>query len=848
MKKQLLLGIIATGFGLYAAATPLTPEEALSRLSTDGPRKVLSKNGTPELVHTQLTPKGENAVYVFNQPDHRGYILLSADDVAIPLLGYADSGSFDPANIPPAMQWWIEEYGRQIEYAAAHGITSASTSPSLRRQAAETARQEIAPMLKTDWDQGEPYNNQCPTDATVRTYTGCVATAMAQVMKYWEYPERGTGTITYTAASLSKKLTLNLSKTAFDWDNMLDTYLPGQYNETQANAVAYLMKACGYAVKMDYGTDSSGALAMNICRGMTKYFNYDGNAHYELRMMYSSDQWADMIYTNLKEVGPILYGGASYIGGGHSFVCDGYKDGLFHFNWGWTGMSNGYFSLEALNPSALGAGGGGGGGYNFTQDAVLGLQPPTGKPVVTKPDQLIEMGSLIGEVANDSLYIGLEMQAGGMWVNYNPTTMYVDLALSFAPQGSGAGATKHFKMTDRPVKIDPGYGTGPEYVNSARPLTAYDLTDGTYKVSVMTLDTKDAEADWLPVRNPYTYYDYFVLTKKGEEYTVTNMEPACVDVVDGGITGDIYFGCVQRVWCEVENKSDIECSTGLAPYILDSNIGLLGESVLVSVPPHSKKRVEWTTQLYALRQMNAPTEDMPMILTFLDENSMLVYINDIQKRVTLKPNPGQPSLTSTPVKVANAEREIVSDASGIKTVYTITDPNNIKISSRLTLNSGYFSYPVMACLCIETDEGLFIETYSGGNCFLDKGVTTTFNTVMSYPALTPDVNHKLIMAYEVPNGLLPIPSTTTSELRINSAGVEDVVADDATLSVSYDKATATVSGASAAGDVELTVYNVNGAVIAAGVNTLSLEQLSSCIAIVKAVDADGNTRTLKIAR
>lgn len=849
MKKQLLLGITVIGLGLSAMADTLTPEQALARLSDSGAHKIASRNDSPRLVHTSLTANGTAAVYVFNQPDDNGYLLLSADDVALPLLGYADNGTFDPANMPPAMKWWIEEYGRQIEYALTNGLASATSStPSLRRQAAMVNRQEIAPMLKTDWDQGTPYNNQCPTDATVRTYTGCVATAMAQVMNYWQYPERGTGTITYTSTSIGKKLTLNLSKTPFDWDNMLDRYLPGKYTEKQADAVAYLMKACGYAVKMDYGTDSSGALAMNICRGMTKYFNYDGNAHYELRMMYSSDEWADMIYTNLKEVGPILYGGASYIGGGHSFVCDGYKDGLFHFNWGWTGMSNGYFSLEALNPSSLGAGGGGGGGYNFTQDAVLGLQPPTGKPVVTKPDQLIEMGSLIGEVANDSLYIGLEMQAGGMWVNYNPVTMYVDVALAFAPQSPTAGETKYFKMTDRPVKIDPGYGTGPEYVNSANPLSAYGLSDGTYKVSVMTLDTKDAEADWLPVRNPYSYYDYFMLTKNGSRYTVKNMIPAGIDVIDGGFTGEIYFGCMQRVWCEVENKNDIECSTGLAPYMVGSNVAFLGESVLVSVPPHTKKRVEWTTQLYALTQMNVPTADIPLVLTFMDENSMLVYSNDITKRVTMKPNPGTPSITGGNIKVANATRKLTSEGSSLKYEYTITDPTNIEISTRLTLKSGYFAYPMMACICRDTEDGLYIEAYSGNSYFLGAGETADFATTISYPALTPDVNHKVILAYEVGSGMVPIATNMAADIRLNSAGIDDIIADSDAFNVSYDKATAIVSATSAAGDVALTAYNVSGAVIASGSNHLSLEEAAAGVIIVKAVDADGNTRTVKVAR
>lgn len=841
MKKQLLSGIALVAIGLSTAAAPVTPEQALSRLSSDGPNRTASRNGSPQLVHTAVTGKGVPSVYVFNQSGNNGYMLLSADDIAYPLLGYSDNGSFDPADIPPALEWWLGEYSRQIEYASDNGATTASSVAGLRARAAAISREEIAPMITTDWDQGEPYYNQCPTDAGVRTYTGCVATAMAQVMNYWQYPERGTGTITYTSSSIAKKLSLNLNNTAFDWENMLDIYLPGKYTDEEAEAVAFLMKACGYAVKMDYGTDSSGALAMNISRGLTKYFNYDGNISYELRAMYSSDQWADMIYNNLKEVGPILYGGGSYIGGGHSFVCDGYKDGLFHFNWGWTGMSNGYFSLEALNPSSLGAGGGAGGGYNFTQDAVLGIQPPTGEPVVTKPDQLTEMGSLVGEIANDSLFIGLEMQAGGMWVNYNPNTMVVDVALAFTPQGSSADGTSYYKMTPRPITLAPGYGTAPEYLYSANPLSAYDLADGTYKVSVMTLDSKDAGADWLPVRNPYTYYDYFVLTKNGSIYSVENMVPAGIDIIDGGFDGDIYYGCVQHVWCEVENKSDIECSTGLAPYLVGNNgEQFLGESVLVSLQPHERKRVEWTTQLYSLQDMYAPAADIPLALTFLDENSMLLYVNDILKQVTMKPNPGAPDLSVSNLKVTG-KRSLT--ASGY--LYTITDPTNIEVSANISLSSGYFAYPLMACICPENDSS--IETYNGSTLFLNIGETSSFHTSINYPGLEPDVNHTLLLAYDIGQGLVPISGTYVS-IRLKSAGVDDIIADADTLSLGYDRNTGTVTAASTDGNVTITAFNISGATLASGINEVNLSSISSGVIIIKAIDEAGNARTIKVMK
>lgn len=269
---------------------------------------------------------------------------------------------------------------------------------------------------------------------------------------------------------------------------MIDTYLPGQYTEAQADAVAYLMKAAGYSVKMDYAQDSSGALAMNIANGLRKYFNYDSNIFYTLREYYSATQWAQMIYDNLKNVGPLLYGGGSMLGGGHSFVCDGYDgNGYFHFNWGWSGMSDGYFSLDALNPSSLGSGGGGGGGYNFTQDAVFGIQPPTGKPTEDRPLAVTQMGSLFGQISGSTLAFGLFVQEGAAWVNYNPTDMKVQFGAIIEPLGETQGEKKFTLISDKRYNIVPGYGADPNTMKPQVNLNDLNLADGKYKFTIATI-------------------------------------------------------------------------------------------------------------------------------------------------------------------------------------------------------------------------------------------------------------------------------------------------------------------------------------------------------------------------
>ena len=858
MKRIFLFAVALFSMASAAIASPVTPEQALARLGGDrAAMRAPGKNGvTPALVMTATTEAGAPAVYVFNRPDDGGYMLLSADDEAYPLLGYADDGAFDPANIPPAMQWLIDEYARQIRYAVENPVAAPGLSAASAALAASRAgRRAIEPMIKTDWDQIAPYNNMCPQDGLTRTYTGCVATAMAQVMNYWKYPERGQGTITYTSTTIQKRLSLDLSLRAFDWDNMLPTYYPGQYNEKQADAVAYLMKACGFSVKMDYGTDSSGALAMLIRHGLVKYFNYDGNAVYDLRLFHSATEWEQMIYDNLKDVGPILYGGASTIGGGHSFICDGYDgEGYFHFNWGWTGMSNGYFSLDALNPDSLGSGGGNGGGYNFTQDAVFGIQPPTGKPVEPQPEAMTQMGSLFAEVKDGNIAFDLDMQNGAMWVNYNPATLRFKVGACFEPQGSTPGETVYADASQVKWQVQSGYGFGPKSLSPIA-LAGLGLADGTYRVSIVTMSLSQSDAEWIPTRIPYGYYGYVVLTKKGDSYSVENLPAPSVDITDGGFEGNLYYGCVSKVWAELSNPYDIEVTTGLAPVLAGKQtLEYLGESVLVTVAPHSTKRVEWTTPLYALtQQFGALSEPTDYLLSFMDEISMLIYSSDITKPVTMLPNPGVPKVTADNPVVAGAKRDYVTEG-GLKISYTVEDASNMEISSAINLSSGYFAYPVMACLCSttkEADGSVEILTYAGKTMFLDEG-RTAFNTVLSYPAMEPGKEYYILMAFEYASQLAGIQNPRPVIVRLMQSGVEDV-AVDADIKLVYDAATATVTATAVAGLSSVEAYNISGALIASATSdgtaaTLSLESAPRGIVILTARDLHGNAKIIKLAR
>lgn len=787
-KKHILIGVSAF-LALPLMAKTISPDQALARLHQDSKGNRVASAQPLSLAHTALTESGDAAVYVFNRGQNAGYLLVSADDMAIPMLGYADQGAFSAEAMPPAMEWWMSEYARRIESANQNAPGAGAKSKFTFAPA--HLGDAIAPQIQTRWDQIEPYNNKAPLYGANRTYTGCVATAMAQVMNYWQYPAKGKGTISYTASSIEKKLTLDFSRRAFDWANMLKRYEEGGYTDTQADAVAYLMQACGYSVKSDYSTDATGALAMNIRQGLVKYFDYDPNTLYVVRACYTTPEWEKMMYDNLKNVGPILYGGSSYLGGGHSFVCDGYDgNGYFHFNWGWSGISNGYFALDALNPDALGSGGGSGGGYNFTQDAVLGIQPPTGDPVIEQPVLLTQMGSLKATVNRSTLTFALEGDADGSWVNYNPETIYAKFGMMFDPVSDGASAKQAFPITDLDIEIKAAYGTGPQNFNPSLNLADADLADGTYKVSAVVRDYRDDASEWKPVRPIVGNYDYFFLTKSGSKYTVQNQDLNELTIVDGSIVGTLYADALCKVTITVKNDNDMELTKGFAPMFFmlygepAQPVALyLGQSVFMSVPPHSTATKEWVTDLTPLQNFS-PSEDMDLLLTFFDEATFNILSEQCLKVVTMKPYPTTANVfVSEPMKIPGAP-VVTETVAGMELPVTLVDDKfDIPVTCSLRKSGrAPFAFNVLACV-VQPDfeaqgaQQVEILTYGSSPVFIETSTEIKeYKSTVIFPQGKPGIYYSIMLTY-FRNGYNPI-NTPALLFRINStSGIDSAVID-----------------------------------------------------------------------
>lgn len=847
MKKlYLTTGLLALLVTMGSPAKTISPEEALGRVAGAGMKAPALKGERPVLVHTALTDGGAPAVYVFNNANS-GYMVLSADDIAYPVLGYSDKGTVDPAAMPEQMKWWMEEYARQIEWASANGNLANST---VRR--AESGRKAIAPQLKTAWDQGAPYNNLAPRKDTERCYTGCVATAMAQVMNYWQYPEVGQGRISYNDDGLGKRLELDFSLRRFDWANMLPTYEEGKYTEEQASAVAYLMQAAGYSVKMSYGTDSSGALAMNTGRALTRYFKYDPNILYTLRMYYSATDWDRMMYDNLATVGPVLYGGASMIGGGHSFVCDGYDgQGYYHFNWGWSEMSDGYYSLDALNPDALGAGGGSGGGYNFTQDAVFGIQPPTGKPAEERPMQITQTGQLKGNLTGSKLKFALDGEGGGMLensamlINYNPVSVSdVTLGVIVESMGAETPVVKYVNLVKTIFNLQPGYGIDINKINQSLDLAALELADGDYKLILATYHPEEEgeDQDWQPVHPCYGYRNYVIVSKKGDEFAVKNVDAPDYEIKKAEFVLGPYIGCLAKVKVTLHNPTDYELSRGVAPMLLlKGQPAFLGESIFVTIQPGETVEREWETDLLPMSQAAAYiSDDTEVQFTIFDESNYIIH-TEFTQNITLKANPGFPQISLGRILINGQYKKGMMIDGKLTTAYKVSDPSEIKVTTSITMpaDGGVFAYPVYAGVLsndVEDNGSIAILATAGRNVFMtEAGQSTPFEATIHFGQGEGGkiYNFGMMVAYASQMAQL----SSLSKIYIEpSLGIDDAAADTSALGYNGENVTA-------AGQW-IEIYSLQGVKMAEGADSVSTVSLAPGVYIARTPAGD----TLKITK
>ncbi len=489
MKKKTLLTSMLLAVALATvSAKPRTTAQLLGAA-----QKVLSGTSLTKSVSVQdlQVLKSESQLTVIGY-ENGACAIIANDDQFDAVLGYTDKPlTGDPA---PGFLWWLETMNASLESQLAEGTIVKATESNRKYS-------RVDPLVTTTWNQGAPYNNLCPqytsNGVTTRYVTGCVATAMAQVMAYNKWPETGNKSISYTytddVTGEIRRLTANPGKTNYDYANMLDAYTSGNYNDAQATAVATLMYHCGLSVKMQYTVDGSGSMVYDACSAVRRNFRYPEYTPYYYRDVMSSAEWMNLIYREIDDACPVLYAGAS--SGGHCFVLDGYNEsGQVHVNWGWGGSGDGFFTVSSLN------------GYSSQQQMVL----------MRKPDDTRvnynTYRSLFGAMSALTMTYRIDhVNATGAIYNMDVDAFTGELGLMATSLSTGE-TTALSTTSLSSVTLFSGLSVD---INGE---TA-GLADGEYRVYLATKSTK--ETDWQPIRTSDSYRNSYLMTKKGDGVSLT---------------------------------------------------------------------------------------------------------------------------------------------------------------------------------------------------------------------------------------------------------------------------------------------------------------------------------------
>lgn len=387
--KRLSLLLTALAATLWIQAAPVDQQQALQTAQAyinahnanpaGGPRKLkMAYESKAEL--TNANTRTAN-YYVFNVNDADGFVIVSGDDRAATILGSSSSGTFDADHMPENLRWWLSCYDAQMEWVKAN-VPEKTDAAGKASAPARSSSEVIPPLMTTRWDQTPPYNFHCPLVNGENAATGCLATALAQVMNYHKWPQTATRSLPQYQYQDGSRTIPALPAIVFDWDHMLDSYTPNMVKDGIANAeveaVSQLMRYAGQIVQMVYGTDGSGTNKdYLIPNNMAYYFGYADTGWGAQRCDYTIGEWEELILNELRNERPVLYCGYTSSWEGHAFVCDGYNgDGRFNINWGWGGYADGPYRLSVLDASYSGVGGSQTSNqFSVGQVAYFGIQP-----------------------------------------------------------------------------------------------------------------------------------------------------------------------------------------------------------------------------------------------------------------------------------------------------------------------------------------------------------------------------------------------------------------------------------------------------------------------------------------
>lgn len=582
--RNVLFFLIFSMMSLSAGSAPVSQEQALriardfcwQRTQVSVRASGFQPQSSPVYVcyrktATTVRSAGNRQVcyYVFNIEGNNGFVMVAGDDRARKVLAYGNVGTFNPENLPQPCAGWLQGYEAEMSALLEHpDVQPVSVVASTRFSITP-----VAPMLKSRWGQTSPYNLSCPTDGKAgngaRCVVGCTATAAAQIMYYHKYPERPSGAVDYYDSAQEVQRFMDFdTRPAFDWANMLPAYAGVEATDMQCQAVAGLMECVGHAAHMAYSSGTSISYHKTAAEALFTYFGYDRNMRRYERTYLTEQEWTDILTEELQAGRPVFYDGRN-TGGGHSFVCDGYDgNGMFHFNWGWEGMADGYYVLSALAPEMQGVGGTNG-DYTFAQVMECGIRPPSPEsrpqddPLVMTAvytmdrDQKFEMnGTLVAgrtEQAGFYLYcrnIGHTMFRGDLCVAIETGNSLLTVgepeSVQVAADGSNVGRSWWLRLDG--------------------------LSEGTYKASFYS--RMAGNDNWVRLSAGQRSCSDYRITVTSASVTLEPLQPVVRVRIDDALSfTPLYAGFVKNVSFPIYNEGDVRLDGPVGLYLRTADSG-----------------------------------------------------------------------------------------------------------------------------------------------------------------------------------------------------------------------------------------------------------------------------------
>ena len=573
----------------------LVSQTAISRVATPAKAKAAS----PALA----TP-----YYIYNLPEG-GYIVVSGTTALEPVIAYSDTGFLDPdaANLPDGLRYWLGYAAEAAAYAEVHPEAVAPHPAKAQRRGImpgiELAKpdysKDVAPLLENSklgniqWNQNSPYNDQCPMKGGIHCFTGCMATAMSQVLAYHQYPK------------------------SYDWSEVLPTYKGGLGSAYSRSVVAELNHDVGVALNMEYGTDQSGSVSTQYSKALRDKFGYHANVALINRDNFTYGEWMDILLNEFANNRPVIYDGVSN-DGGHAFVIDGYraKDGFVHVNWGWEGMSDGYYNIVFLDPKETGIGATLSSGFTSYQDMVVGIEPDRSKDVnyylpiqgYAMQGELV-IGTGYAELAKGDRqgYISFQNIPNMKGESFSGTfgALFIDKdGKEVGRDKAGTVSATASTMNSNPhATTNGGYYTIPE------------LPDGVYRVYCYVED--NATKEWAVLRTAIDKPNFCVMTQANGRafFEIDQHHPTNLVASDWSFdTKDIEYGTTGLKVTLTNTGDDIEYGTYAVSIDVPNQLSrnfydefhriLPGKSETVTIPVLFDEYGEYSVRSFQLYRLN----------------------------------------------------------------------------------------------------------------------------------------------------------------------------------------------------------------------------------------------------